>query len=56
MPYDEARSRALMALAYWITGDSDLAVLEARTARAAFENLGASVDLERIDEHIKRNA
>jgi tRNA A-37 threonylcarbamoyl transferase component Bud32/tetratricopeptide (TPR) repeat protein len=56
MPYDEARTRALMADAYWRDGADDLAVLEARTARAIFERLGAGADLARIDGAIERNA
>ncbi|MDP3938856.1 MAG: protein kinase, partial [Deltaproteobacteria bacterium] len=56
MPYDDARTRALKADAYWSTGDNDLANLEARTARAVFARLGARADLDRIDASIERHS
>jgi tetratricopeptide (TPR) repeat protein len=49
MPYDEARTRSLMAEAYWAGGEDDLADLEARAAQKVFDKLGALPDLERIN-------
>ena len=48
-PYEVARTRFQMGLAYRATGDGDAAELELASARATFESLGASVDLARID-------
>jgi tetratricopeptide (TPR) repeat protein len=41
MPYEEARTRILLAAAHWKSGETDLAGLEARSARGTFERLGA---------------
>jgi DNA-binding NarL/FixJ family response regulator len=49
MPYEVARARFELGLAYRSAGDDDAAELEFDAARAAFESLGASVDLARID-------
>ncbi len=48
-PYEVARARFQLGLAYRATGDGDAAVLEFDGARATFESLGASIDLERIE-------
>ena len=48
-PYEEARARVLVGLACRELGDRDGAALELDTARAAFEELGARPDLERVD-------
>ncbi len=56
MPYEEARTRLLLATAHWKVGEADLAELEARAARAAFERLGAAKDLERADSLIAANS
>jgi DNA-binding NarL/FixJ family response regulator len=48
MPYDEARSRVLVALARRATGDHDGADLELDAARTVFERLGAQPDLARV--------
>ena len=48
-PYEVARTRFQLGLAYRATGDGDAAELELASARATFESLGASVDLARID-------
>lgn len=44
MPYEEARSRVELALAYRKSGDSDLATLELDAARRIFTDLGAHRD------------
>jgi DNA-binding NarL/FixJ family response regulator len=49
MPYDVARARFQLGLAYRAAGDSDAADLELDGARATFESLGASVDLARVE-------
>jgi tetratricopeptide (TPR) repeat protein/predicted Ser/Thr protein kinase len=56
MPYEEARTRVCMAIAYWKEGESDLAELEALAARATFESLGASVDLDRTNNLIAEHS
>jgi ATP/maltotriose-dependent transcriptional regulator MalT len=48
-PYEIARARFQLGLAYRATGDSDAADLELDGARATFESLGAAVDLARIE-------
>ena len=49
MPYEVARARFQLGLAYRAAGDDDAADLEFDGARATFESLGASVDLARIE-------
>jgi tetratricopeptide (TPR) repeat protein/predicted Ser/Thr protein kinase len=56
MPYEEARTRICMANAYWREGETDLAELEALAARAAFESLGAAVDLDRTNSLIAEHS
>jgi DNA-binding NarL/FixJ family response regulator len=50
-PYEHARSRVLVALAYRALGDGDTAELEADAARRTFEQLGAVPDAARLDAH-----
>jgi DNA-binding NarL/FixJ family response regulator len=49
VPYEEARSRELMAAASRALGDRDTADLELGAARRAYERLGASADVARLD-------
>jgi ATP/maltotriose-dependent transcriptional regulator MalT len=49
MPYEVARTRYQLGLAYRAVDDNDAADLELDAARATFESLNASVDLARID-------
>jgi ATP/maltotriose-dependent transcriptional regulator MalT len=48
-PYEVARARFQLGLAYRATGDPDAADLELDGARATFKSLGASVDLTCIE-------
>ena len=48
-PYEAARTRVLLAKAYLAEGSRDLAALELRTARDAFEELGAALDLRQAE-------
>ena len=49
-PYDAAKAQLALADAYAASGDRETAALEAQTARAVFERLGATPDLRRADE------
>jgi class 3 adenylate cyclase len=49
-PFDAARARLALAEAYRRGGDEDHAAIELRTARDAFERLGAVPDRRRADE------
>jgi DNA-binding CsgD family transcriptional regulator len=49
-PYDVARVRVHIGLAYRALGDFDTAEMELDAARAVFERLGAAPDLARVDE------
>ena len=49
-PYEAARTRVVLAKAYLADGSRDQAALELRTARDAFEELGAALDLRRAEE------
>jgi DNA-binding CsgD family transcriptional regulator len=49
MPYEAARARFQLALAYRAVDDRDAADIELDAARATFESLGASVDLAKFD-------
>jgi ATP/maltotriose-dependent transcriptional regulator MalT len=53
-PYEAARTRVLVALACRELGDEDSAALELDGARRAFEELGAAVDLARLDMLTRR--
>lgn len=48
-PYEHARSRVLVALAYRALGDIDTAELEADAARRTFEHLAAAPDAEQLE-------
>jgi class 3 adenylate cyclase len=48
-PYEIARARVVLAEAYRTDDQPDRAAIEARTARDAFERLGAALDLRRAD-------
>jgi class 3 adenylate cyclase len=48
-PYEVARARMILADAYRAEGAADRAAVEVRTARDAFERLGATLDLRRAD-------
>lgn len=49
-PYDEARTRTMIAACCRSIGDEDTANLEQEAARKVFANLGAAVDLRQLDE------
>ena len=55
-PYEAARARSALAEALVARGQHDRARMELRAARAAFEQLGASLDLRRIDGSDGRSA
>jgi class 3 adenylate cyclase len=48
-PYEAARTRLTLARAYVASGAEDEARIELRTARDAFERLGAALDLRQAD-------
>jgi class 3 adenylate cyclase len=48
-PYEAARARLALAGAYRAEDQADRAAIEARTARDAFERLGAALDLRKAD-------
>jgi DNA-binding NarL/FixJ family response regulator len=48
-PYEVARARVLIGLAFRALGDDDSAVLELDAARSALDGLGAAPDVKRID-------
>ena len=49
MPYEAARTRALVGVACHALGDAEAAALELEAARGIFEQLGAAPDVVRID-------
>jgi DNA-binding CsgD family transcriptional regulator len=53
-PYQAARARVLMGLAYRALGDDDGGGLELDAARAMFAHLGAAPDLARVDALTRR--
>ncbi|HYN63766.1 MAG TPA: adenylate/guanylate cyclase domain-containing protein, partial [Candidatus Limnocylindrales bacterium] len=55
-PYDVARARLVLAEAYIAQDQPDRAAIEARTARDAFERLGAVLDLRKADAILERLA
>ena len=55
-PYEDARTRVLVAIASRNVGDDDTAQLEMSAARRVFERLGAVVDVARVDELAKTTA
>jgi DNA-binding winged helix-turn-helix (wHTH) protein/tetratricopeptide (TPR) repeat protein len=54
VPYEEARSRLLLGMAYRAQGNDALGTLELETARAAFERLGAIRDRDRTADLLQR--
>ena len=48
LPYEAARARLMLGLAFRAEGDEDAAVLELGASKAAFEKLGAVLDLRRV--------
>lgn len=54
-PYEAARTRVLLALACRQMGDEDAAAVELAAARDTFEQLGASVDLARVQHLMNAN-
>jgi len=55
-PYDEAKTRVLIAVASRSVGDEDTAALELDAARAMFERLGASNDVARLEQSGRRES
>jgi class 3 adenylate cyclase len=55
-PYEVARARMLLADAYRADDQADRAGIEARTARDAFERLGAALDLRQADALLREFA
>lgn len=55
-PYEVARARLVLTEAYRVLGDSERAAIEARTARDAFEKLGAAPDLRRAEAGLRELA
>jgi DNA-binding CsgD family transcriptional regulator len=53
-PYHAARTRVLVGLACRVLGDDDGCALELEAARAAFAELGAAPDVQRIDRLTRR--
>jgi class 3 adenylate cyclase len=53
-PYEAARAREMLGAAYRAGGDEDAAVLEIEAARAAFDRLGAAIDLRRVSATLGR--
>jgi DNA-binding CsgD family transcriptional regulator len=48
-PYELARTRELIGRACSVLGDHDTAAIEVAAARRAYEELGAALDVERLD-------
>jgi class 3 adenylate cyclase len=55
-PYEAAELRVQLARAYRAMGDEDAALMELRSARSAFDRLGARWALERTDELLGEHA
>jgi DNA-binding CsgD family transcriptional regulator len=49
-PYEAARARVLIGLAYSALGDDDAAAMELEAARDAFKSLGALQEVARVEE------
>lgn len=49
-PYEAARTRVLLGVAYRAVGDDDAGDRECAAARASFERLGAAADLQALDQ------
>ena len=54
--YEAGRTRVLLARAYSATGDTEGAMRELAQAGSAFDQLGARIDGERVDELLGRDA
>jgi DNA-binding CsgD family transcriptional regulator len=54
-PYEAARAQVLVGLSCRALGDDDAASLELDAARAVFEQLGATPDVERVDSLTSRD-
>ncbi|GMQ98883.1 MAG: hypothetical protein BMS9Abin17_1415 [Acidimicrobiia bacterium] len=52
MPYEAARSRFLLAEAQKASGNGTASQMEADSARSTFERLGATLDVERVDQFL----
>ena len=52
-PFEVARARLVLTAAYRALGESERAAIEARTARDAFEKLGAAPDLRRAEAALR---
>ena len=55
-PYEEAKTRVLIALASRAVGDEETAALELDAARGMFERLGASNDIARLEQSVRRDS
>jgi class 3 adenylate cyclase len=55
-PFETARARRHLALAYRLQGDEDSAVLELRAASKAFDDLGARLEAEQCEQLIRAGA
>jgi class 3 adenylate cyclase len=55
-PYEAAKARLDLGLAYQKSGNVEAAKLELEAARTAFERLGAKLDAERAAERVSRRA
>ena len=53
-PYESARVRVLVGLACRALGDDDAATLELEAARGVFAELGAMLDVARVDSLSRR--
>jgi hypothetical protein len=52
VPYEAARARELLAESLHQCGKLDASTLELRAARSAFTQLGAHLDVERVDRRL----
>ncbi len=53
LPFETARARRCLAIAYRAGGDEGSAALELRTAKAAFDGLGAMREAQRCDDMLR---
>jgi DNA-binding CsgD family transcriptional regulator len=53
-PFEEARARELVGLACRDLGDEDSAILDLEAARSAYGELGATLDLKRVESRLAR--
>ena len=52
-PYEAAKARIALAEAFVAEGDREAAAMELRSARTAFERLGATLDADRVDQLLR---